>query len=295
MIRSMTGFGQAGRSACGYRLQVELKSVNHRYSEIALRIPREWLSLEDEVKREIGHAVKRGKVDAFVTIEKEAGGPVSIEIDWAKADSYRQAAELLKERFGLSDTLTLKELMALPDLIVFREAGRETAQLAEPLLECVREAVSIMLLMRETEGNHISRYMAERLDELESLLEGMGSLVRKAVEDYRTKLQARLAELLGSDVVLKPDDPRLMTEIALMADRSDIGEELNRLSSHIGQCRNLLASDEPVGRRFDFLIQEMNREINTIGSKSNRLEITVRVVDMKAIVEKMREQAQNME
>ncbi|TMV51878.1 YicC family protein [Paenibacillus mesophilus] len=295
MIRSMTGFGQSGRSACGYRLQVELKSVNHRYSEIAVRIPREWLSLEDEVKREIGHAVKRGKVDAFVAIEKEAGAPASIEIDWAKAESYRQAAGQLKERFGLSDELTLKELMALPELIVFREAGRETAQLAEPLLECVREAVSAMMRMRETEGRHISRYMTERLDELEDLLQGMGAFVRRAVEDYRVKLQERLAELLGSAVVLKPDDPRLMTEVALMADRSDIGEELNRLSSHIGQCRHLLAADEPVGRRFDFLIQEMNREINTIGSKSNSIDITVRVVEMKAIVEKMREQAQNME
>lgn len=295
MIRSMTGFGQSGRSARGYRLQAEVKSVNHRYAEIAVRIPREWLSLEDGVKREIQHAVKRGKVDAFVTIEREAGGTKSVEIDWSVAEGYRQAAERLKERFGLSESLSLKDLMTLPDLFVFREADPDAERLAEPVLLCVREAVGEMLRMRETEGAHLSRYMAERLARLEQLRRELGLTAKQTVEDYRAKLRERLAELLGDASAFRPDDPRLATEIAIMADRSDIGEELNRLSSHFEQCRRLLAGDEPAGRRLDFLIQEMNREVNTIGSKSNRAELSGLVIEMKAELEKMREQAQNIE
>lgn len=294
MIRSMTGFGQSGRSACGYRLQVELKSVNHRYSEITVRIPREWLSLEDGVKREIQHAVKRGKVEAFVAIEKEAGGQKSVEIDWAIAEGYLQAAERLRERFGISDTLALKDLMTLPGLIEFRDAGQQAEPLMEPLLECVREAASIMLRMRETEGDHISRYMTERLEQLDHHRREMVSAAGQAVVELRSKLHERLAELLG-DAAWRHDDPRLITEVAIMADRSDVGEELSRLSSHLDQCRKLLNDEEPVGRRLDFLIQEMNREVNTIGSKSNRLEFTERVIEMKAELEKMREQAQNIE
>ncbi|TNJ67207.1 YicC family protein [Paenibacillus hemerocallicola] len=294
MIRSMTGFGQSGRSSGGYRLLVELKSVNHRYSEITVRIPREWLSLEDGVKREIQHAVKRGKVEAFVSIEKEAGGSKSVEIDWTIAEGYRQAAEQLRERFGISDTLTLKDMMTLPGLILFREAEQEAEPLTEPLLEIVREAASIMLRMRETEGDHISRYMTERLEQLDYHRREMVSAAGQAVEEFRSKLHERLTELLG-DAALRQDDPRLITEVAVMADRSDVGEELSRLSSHIDQCRKLLSADEPVGRRLDFLIQEMNREVNTIGSKSNRLELADRVIEMKAELEKMREQAQNIE
>jgi uncharacterized protein (TIGR00255 family) len=290
----MTGFGQSGRSAGGYRLQVELKSVNHRYSEFTVRIPREWLSLEDGVKREIQHAVKRGKVEAFVAIEKEDGGSKSVEIDWTIAEGYRRAAEQLRERFGISETLALKDLMTLPGLIQFRDAGQEAEPPTEPLLECVREAASIMLRMRETEGDHISRYMTERLDQLDCHRREMVSMAGLAVEELRSKLHERLKELLG-DAALRQDDPRLITEVAVMADRSDVGEELSRLSSHIDQCRKLLSADEPVGRRLDFLIQEMNREVNTIGSKSNRLEYADRVIEMKAELEKMREQAQNIE
>lgn len=295
MIRSMTGFGQSGRSARGYSVRAEVKSVNHRYSEIAVRIPREWLSLEDGVKREIAHAVKRGKVDALVTIDREDGGAKSLEIDWAAAQSYMEAAEQLKRRFGLSDSLTLRDLMTLPGVIEHREVVHDPEQLREPILECVRDAVRAMLRMRETEGEHLARYMSERLNRLEQLHREVGRSAEQTAEEYRAKLHEKLAELLGVAAALGRDDPRLMTEAALLAEKSDIGEELSRLSSHFGQCRKLLASDEPIGRKLDFLIQEMNREINTIGSKSNRLEFTECVVEMKAELEKMREQAQNIE
>ncbi|GAA3407068.1 YicC/YloC family endoribonuclease [Paenibacillus hodogayensis] len=295
MIRSMTGFGQHGLVSGGYRLHAEVRSVNHRYAEIAVRIPREWLSLEDEVKREIQHAVRRGKVEAFVTIEKEAGETKRVEIDWTAAERYVQAAGELKARFGLTDSLSLKDLLTLPDVLVIRETKSDAEALTGPLLDCVREAVGAMVRMRETEGTRLSMYVHECLVRLERLHGEMAETAAGTAEEHMTKLRTRLTALLGDAAAIRPDDPRLVTEVALMADKCDIGEELSRLSSHFEQCRSLLAADEPAGRRFDFLVQEMNREVNTIGSKSNRLEFAGQVIEMKAELEKMREQAQNIE
>ncbi|PYI54356.1 YicC/YloC family endoribonuclease [Paenibacillus flagellatus] len=295
MIRSMTGFGQSDRAAGGFAIRAELKSVNHRYGEIAVRMPREWLSSEEGVKREIQAAVKRGKVDAYVAIEREAGTAKTVEIDWPLAEAYRQAAERLKERFGLSDSLTLRDVLAVPGVVAMREDVPDAGPIADALLECVREAVKSLVRMREAEGAHLARDVAGRLDRLETLVREIGAEAPKAVEDYRAKLAEKLADLLGGTAAMQPDDPRLVAEVAIMAERTDIAEELSRLESHIGQCRRLLEAEEPVGRKLDFLIQEMNRETNTIGSKSNRLDIVNRVVDMKAELEKMREQAQNIE
>lgn len=293
MIRSMTGYGRASRTVRGYRLHVELKAVNHRYAEIAVRLPREWLSLENEVKREIRRVVRRGSVEAFLSIEREGGRAKTVEIDWTVADSVLKAAKQLQERFGLSDTLTLQQLMSFPELLVFREAEQEEP-LAEPLIECVREAAAMLAQMRETEGGHMSRYMTERLGRLEGCRLELVSLAPAAAAEQAAKLRGRLGELLGG-AAIGESDPRLMTEIAILADRSDIGEELSRLESHIGQCRKLFGADEAVGRKIDFLLQEMNREVNTIASKSHAPDIVGRVVEMKAELEKMREQAQNVE
>jgi uncharacterized protein (TIGR00255 family) len=295
MIRSMTGFGQSGRSACGYRLQVELKSVNHRYLDIVVRMSREWLSLEDGVRREIQHVLNRGRVDAFITIERETSGAKTVEIDWTLADAYAEAANRLKERYGLADSLALRDMLSLPDVVAVREAETDAEQVGEALLACVREACAMVVRMREAEGAHLARDIAMRLDRLEKIRQEAAELAPQVVEEYRTRLHRRISELLGEAVAISPDDPRLAMETALMADRCDIGEELTRLASHIDQCRKLLASDEPVGRKLDFLIQEMNREANTIGSKSNHIGLTERVVEWKAELEKLREQAQNIE
>jgi uncharacterized protein (TIGR00255 family) len=295
MVQSMTGFGQSGRSVCGCRLQVEMRSVNHRYLEISVRIPREWMRLEDKVKRIVQQSVKRGKVDVSVTVEKEPGASALAEIDWPLAEAYRLAAEQLKERFAFSDSLSLKDILALPGIVSFREAGTSAEHFTEPLLECVREAAAGMLEMRRAEGGHLVVEVAGRLDRLDRLRRETAEWAPKAVEEYKVKLHQRLTGLLGESAGLLPDDPRLLTEAAVMADRSDIREELVRLESHIGQCRKLLATDEPAGRKLDFLNQEMNREVNTIGSKSGHLEIVGRVVEMKAELEKIREQAQNIE
>ena len=295
MIRSMTGFGRADRSAYGYKLHVDLKSVNHRYCEISVRIPREWAVLEDTVRRVVQKTVKRGRLDAYVVIERETDAPVTVEVNWTLVEAYRQAAVQLQSKLGFTDSLSLRDMLQLPDVIAFREADADTANLLEqPLEECVAEAVANLVAMREAEGVHLARDFAERLNLLERLHEQIRSAAPLVVEEYRSRLLQRLNELVR-DQAIAPDDPRIAMEVALLAERSNIEEELTRLSSHFAQFRKLLKSDEPVGRKLDFLIQEMNREANTIGSKANSAEIASRVVDMKAELEKVREQAQNVE
>lgn len=293
MLRSMTGFGQSSCTALGFRIKAELRAVNHRFSEITVRLPREWLSLEDEVKREIQHVARRGKIEAFIAIERE-DGMREASIDWSVAEGVMLAAERLKERFGLEGTLTVKDLLSVPDLLSLGSPEPDVAGLTAPVVECVREALAAMVAMREAEGDHLARYMAERLDNLDRLRRSIADMAPGAAEEYRQRLLGRLRELLA-DASFQPDESRLLTEAALLAERSDIGEELSRLEGHLEQCRLLLQASEPVGRKFDFLIQEMNREVNTIGSKSSRMAFSNAVVDMKSELEKLREQAQNVE
>lgn len=298
MIRSMTGFGQSGCTSQGYRIQVDIKSVNHRYLETVVRLPKEWLAWEDGARRTVQAHVKRGRIDVFVSVEREAAGGRKAEIDWALADAYRLAAEQLRDRYSLSGPLSLEHLLGVPDLIGFRERDdREelAAELEAFLGECLREAMARLVSMRETEGGHLARDLSFRLDALERMQEAARRMAPAAVAEYRTKLRARLSELLKDREAGAIDEQRLAMEVALMAERSDIEEELTRLRSHIAQCRQLLQEDEPLGRKLDFLIQEMNREVNTIGSKGNHLDLIGQVVDMKAELEKMREQVQNIE
>lgn len=293
MVRSMTGFGQSVRTAPDYRLQADLKSVNHRYSEVTVRMPREWSYLEDAVKKLILTEIKRGRVDVFITMERQGRSGKTIEPDWQLAEAYAEAARQIKERYGLSDGLTLKDFLQIPDVIQVREG--ETAdkeQVEAELLACVKEAAGHLAAMRATEGAHLQDDLDKRLAELRKHREFIVRIAPLVVEEYRTKLHARIQELLGAVPV---DQSRLATEVAVFADRSSIDEELTRLASHFSQFGKLLRSEEPSGRKLDFLIQEMNREVNTIGSKANQTELVNTVVELKAELEKIREQVQNIE
>ncbi len=290
----MTGFGQAGRIINGYKLQVDIKSVNHRYSEVVIRMPREWMRLEDSLKKTIQQTVKRGRVDAFITIERETPAEVKAEINWPLAEGYHQAAQQLRERFQFSDSLTLKDMLGLPDIVTFQHHDPTSEELLEQELgECLNEALRRLVAMREAEGAHMYAEICDRLRLLDSYYKEMLALSPTVVDEYRNKLRHRIRELLPDTVTF--DEARLAMEIALFAERSDIDEELTRLQSHFQQCRNMLELDEPVGRKLDFLVQEMNREVNTIGSKANHTELINRVVSMKAEIEKIREQVQNIE
>ncbi|NHN28459.1 YicC family protein [Paenibacillus sp. S3N08] len=293
MITSMTGFGQANCMFAGYHVQIDLKSVNHRYCEVAVRMPREFLKFEDMMKKIVLKHVKRGRVDMLVTIEQSAEAVRSVELNWPLAEAYRSAAEQLSARFGLKPTLNVRDYLEIPNLMVFKEAIHATDEEFErELSACSEAAVQMLLRMRKIEGNHLSTDMKQRLDMMASYLEQCRLLSPQVVKHYASKLHTRIEEYLQQPIF---DEARLAMEVAIFADRSNVDEELIRLQSHIQQCQQLVSASEPVGRKFDFLLQEMNREVNTIGSKANHAELTTVVVEMKAELEKMREQIQNIE
>jgi uncharacterized protein (TIGR00255 family) len=290
----MTGFGQSGRIANGYRIQVDMKSVNHRYCEIVPRLPREWTALEDSLKKAVQRQIKRGRVDIFVLIEPDQALDKLVEIDWSLAFGYRQAADQLRERLGLNEQLSLQQLLSLPDVIRFREDSPATLEMMEnDLLICAEEALDQLIRMRIKEGSHLQNDLADRLDALRVIQQSLASWSPQAVEEYRVRLRQRMAELLPEASGISED--RLAIEVALLAERSSIDEELTRLESHIAQLDDTLRSTEPVGRKLDFLLQEMNREANTIGSKANHTAMAGLVVELKAELEKIREQVQNIE
>lgn len=295
MICSMTGFGQAGLKATGYRIQIDLKSVNHRYHEVMVRMPREWIQYEDKIKKRVQQLTRRGRIDVFITLEHETGEANSVRINWPLVEGYRLAAQQIAEKYQIADSLSLQELLRIPGLVQLQEEDiiGSADMMEQPLLSCLDDALQQLLSMRKAEGLHLSGDVAERLEVLAQIHREMQQFAPHVVIEYRTKLRQRLHEILLDAPEL--DESRFAAEIALYADRSNIDEELTRLSSHLEQSKLLLKSAEPVGRKFDFLIQEMNREVNTIGSKANHIELVNRVVGMKTELEKIREQVQNIE
>lgn len=296
MSLSMTGYGQAVLNYGGYKVRFEVKSVNHRYCEVSLRIPKEWTRFEDGLRKEIQQHVKRGRIDVFIQREREEEQAQPVRLNHVAVDAYLQASRELVSRYGMEGQLSISDLLALPDIFTSvegQEAEQDDTAWSQLLLEGLREACLGLVTMRRREGEYLVRDLQARIARLEGLHAEIAELSPNVVMDYRIKLRQRLAEL--QDGTFSLDEHRLGMEIALFADRCNIDEELTRLQSHFGQCKGLLSSDEPAGRKLDFLIQEMNREVNTIGSKANHLELVTRVVELKAELEKIREQAANIE
>jgi len=291
----MTGFGQASRSFAGYKVFIDIKSVNHRYSEVSFRLPREWAKLEEGLRKAVLKTVRRGRVDVFVTVERDILSSKSVSVDWALAEGYMQAAEQLNQRYGFGQTPRLQDLLQVPNLIVMSEERAETDEisLAQELSACLAEALDGLAAMRQREGEYLAGDLRQRLCGLERLHGELAALAPQVVTELAARLAARVQSLLRDPAAL--DAQRLAAEVALLADRSNVDEELTRLSSHFAQFAGLLADEEPVGRKLDFLIQEMNREANTIGSKAGHAELSARVIELKAELEKMREQIQNIE
>jgi len=296
MLRSMTGFGHAERVALGYKIQIDIRSVNHRYSEIIVRMPREWQMFEDQLRKLIQQSVRRGRIDVFVTVERDPNSAAQPALNWPLVESYIAAADRIRERLNLpeSDSLKPRDLLLLPDILLQSEDRLEVLdELRVELESCAQEAIGQLVAMREAEGRNLQQELAGRLLTVGELREALVREAPEAVEHLRRKLRERIQELLEDTG--KFDEQRFVMEVALLADRANIDEELARLSSHCQQFLALLESDEPVGRKLDFLIQEMNREANTIGSKANFISITNLVVELKAELEKLREQVQNIE
>lgn len=297
MSFSMTGFGQSALQYGGYSIQCEVKSVNHRYSEIVFRMPREWTGCEEALRRLVQQHVKRGRIDVYISKERNDAGAPALRLNHAAVRNYLTSAEELRDLYGLEGLPTIAELLALPGVMIQEdpdlpedaESGEEDLELS--LLQVLGEALAGLVAMREKEGSRLQQDLTGRFEHLSVMHAELCKWAPTVVQDYRDRLRARLTELLEGSL----DEQRFSMEVAAFAERSNVDEELIRLSSHLAQGKELLAGQEPIGRKLDFLIQEMNREVNTIGSKANHLAIVNLVVDMKAELEKIREQAANLE
>jgi len=294
MIKSMTGYGRAEAVLMGRKFAVEMKSVNHRYLEISLRLPGMLLSLEADVKKRIGEQFSRGRIEATVRIDVEGGaesdGRFTLNLPLVR--NYHALLGQIKEELHLDDGITLAMMAGFRDIFVPAELPQDPALLWEGLAGVLDEAIRTLTEMRMREGQSLQRDLTGRLDLIAEFLEEIAARAPQVVEEYQKRLAERVRELTGGVAI---DESRLLQEVAIMADRSDITEEVVRFRSHVGQFTDLLTSGDGAGRKIDFLIQEMGREVNTIGSKSGDAEISRRVIEIKSELAKLREQVQNIE
>jgi len=291
MIRSMTGFG-AGRAAVGGEdLDVEVRSVNHKFCEVKARLPRELSALEVDVVRTVKDRLARGGVEVSV---RRGGAAASFapRVDVALAESYARAFAEIQARLGLPGQVTLAEVIAADGVVRLEEREVNVDAARDALRRALSAALEALVVMRAREGEALSRDLASRLDTVDAAVVRVDGLVPRTVEHHRVRLAERVAELARGVSV---DPARLAQEVALFADRTDVTEEVTRLRSHLAQARALLTVAEPAGRKLDFLVQEMHREANTIGSKSQSADIAGLVVTLKTEIERMREQVQNVE
>jgi uncharacterized protein (TIGR00255 family) len=291
MIRSMTGFGAGKGSAGDEEIAVEVRSVNHKYCEVKARLPRELGSLEVEVARVVKERLARGGVE--VTARRAGNhGSVAPRVDAHLAEAYARAFAEIQTRLSLPGAATLADVLAADGVIRLEERELNVDAAREALLRGLDRAIEALLAMRGKEGEALARDLSMRLKQVEEIVARVRTLVPRSVEHHRARLEERIAEL-SRGIPLDPS--RLAQEVALFADRTDVTEEIIRLGSHVAQVRSLLAGGEPAGRKLDFIVQEMHREANTIGSKSQSAEVVTEVVSLKAEIERMREQVQNVE
>ena len=292
MIKSMTGYGKADIALESGRIIVEIRSVNHRYGEMFVKLPRTLLAMENDVRKSVAELLKRGKIEVYIQLEgiTGAGGLPTVNIPLAKA--YYEAFTKMKEALGLYDPVPLSLIAAQKDLLVIGEGEARAENLRELLLSAVRDAVDNLDAMRLREGRALLEDMQTRRASLSSLITRITARAPGAIAENAARLKSRVTQLAGESGM---DEGRLLQEIAFMADRCDITEELVRFDSHLQQVDEALKLTEPVGRKLDFLIQELNREVNTIGSKANDADITAYIVELKSELEKIREQVQNIE
>lgn len=292
MIRSMTGYGRDQQLLHGRSITVEIRSVNHRYFEFSCRAPRGCAFLEDRLKRSLQSAISRGKVEVSLTLQTIESRHTSVAVDHALAGQYLTALRALGEEYSLPDDLTLSSVARLPDVFTLGRDEEDEEELAADVLQVLQNALDRFVAMREAEGERLRADVLSRVVTMEEHLSFVEERSPQTVMEYRARLTAKLTELLNGAV---PDEARILTEAAIVADRLAVDEETVRLRSHFAQLRRIMESTEPVGRKLDFLVQEMNRETNTIGSKCSDTAIAGHVVEMKSEIEKIREQIQNIE
>ena len=292
MVKSMTGYGRAREMRNGRDITVEVRSVNNRYLDCTVKMPRAYIFAEDRMKARVQQAISRGKVDVFVTIDASAADETVVAVNEPLARGYYEALTRLKTMFSLPGDVTPEVLAKFPDVLAVTKAEEDVEAIAADICAVLDDALAAFNDMRAVEGEKLASDVAGRVTTIETVVGKVEERSPQTVAAYRQRLEAKMQEVLQSTTI---DESRILTEAAIFADKIAVDEETVRLRSHIAQLRAMLASDEPVGRKLDFLIQEVNRECNTIGSKCNDLTIAQDVVNMKAEVEKIREQVQNME
>lgn len=288
----MTGYGRAVVEIDGMELTFELKSVNNRYLDTSVRLPRTYGYLEEKIKKEVSSHTSRGKVDCYLGVNVLEDTTTKVSINHALFESYLEVFREVEEKYGLRDDIAVSTVMRLPDVVGTRSDEEDEEKMTSRLFEVMSRALSDYDSMREAEGKKLYDDITEKLDKIEEIRKEIIKLSPASVKAYEERLRARIEELLGNTSY---DETRVITEVALFADKVAVDEETTRLASHLSQFRSIMKSGAPAGRKLDFLTQEINREVNTIGSKCQELEITRLVVEAKSEIEKIREQIQNIE
>ncbi|WP_017727250.1 YicC/YloC family endoribonuclease [Halalkalibacterium ligniniphilum] len=294
MIASMTGYGHATSQKAGYKVSVELRTVNHRFFEWFCKMPRPLIYFEEEVKKTVRQSVHRGKVEVFITVDGEGLHQRALHVDWSLLEQYRQVAKKIGQVLETEARFDVHSLLVDEQLVSMQEETAVNETVTDLVIETLREAINQLCKMRNHEGELLANDLKKRLTTLLAFNEQIKTLAPNVANDYRDRLKQRIEEYVqGLDHTF--DEWRLLAEVAIFAEKADISEELTRLDAHIKQFFAILAAGGIVGRKLDFLVQEMNREANTIGSKANHLDIRQIVVEVKSEIEKLKEQVQNIE
>lgn len=295
MFRSMTGFGRGEYLDGDHRFTVEIRAVNHRFNDIVIRIPKALGGLEDRTRKSIAGTLARGRIDVVITADDYLERQRNIRVDRGLASGYFQAVRDVANACGLSmDSVNPYDIAKFPDVLKIEETAEDLDSLWPKLSEAIQLALGSLMEMRAAEGENIYRDLTARIERIRELGKAIEQRAPGIVEEYREKLRERCREIL-SEVNAVPDEGRLLQEVAIMADRTNITEELVRLDSHLDQFVQAMQGDTAVGRKLDFILQELNREANTIGSKSNDIRTSGMMVEIKSEIEKVREQIQNIE
>ena len=292
MLSSMTGYGRYEQIDEKRKIVIDIRSVNHRYSDVTVKLPRAYGYLEDKIREYVMSNISRGKVDVFLYIENYSSNDKAVMLDESLCMNYYALLKEIKEKCEIDREIAVSDITRFSDIFITKQQEEDKEQVWSMILACLTPAMNDFLAMRRREGERMWRDLKEKSERIQALTEKIEDLSANVVKEYAVKLKERMKELLGE---FEADEGRILTEVGILADRVCINEEIVRLKSHFVELDEILAQNEPVGRKLDFLVQELNRETNTIGSKANDKDITKLVVEMKSEIEKLREQIQNVE
>lgn len=287
----MTGFGRSIRSNEHIKVTVEVKTVNHRFAEYHFRLPRSLSNFEDKLKKKLNEYISRGRIEVFIAVEGEGLTNRKLSVDWNLLQEYLQYIKEIQDRFQIQEEVPLKDILKRDEIFSIEEQESGNECMEELVLDALLDAAQFCVNMREAEGKALQQDIRSHIGKIQSTVQALRQYAPTVTLQYANRLKKRIQEYVD----LQLDEARIVTEIAIFADKADINEELTRLDSHIVQFNRFLNDQEPVGRKLDFLVQEMNRETNTIGSKANDAKIAAEVVELKSLIEKIKEQIQNIE